>query len=96
MRILASDEVRTLVHEHGGRLYVWTTGHGCCASSVRFLAADTTRPRAWKARSAPVDAGGFELFLDAGVHGLPDELTLEVKGRKRKIRAFWNGCAYII
>jgi hypothetical protein len=96
MRILASDEVRTFVREHGGRLYVWTSDHRCCTGRLTFLAAETTRPPGWKGRSEPVDAGGFELFLDAGVHGVPDELVLDLKGRKRRISAFWNGCAYIV
>ena len=96
MRILASDQVRTFVRERGGRLYVWTTSHRCCGGSLTFLAADTVRPPRWRQRCDPIDAGGFDLCLDAGARRAPHELVLEVHGRKQKIRAFWNGCAFIV
>ena len=96
MRILASDEVRRVVRERGGRLYVWTTIHRCCSGRLTLLEAATTRPPGWRRPPDPIDAGGFDLYLDAGVRPAPRELVLEAHGRKQKIRAFWNGCAYII
>ena len=96
MQILASDEVRSLVRERGGSLYVWTTSHRCCSGGLTLLDAATTRPSGWRQRSGPIDAGGFDLYLEAGVHGVPEDLVLEVGGRRKRIKAFWNGCAFIV
>jgi hypothetical protein len=96
MRVVASDEVCRFLRDHGGRLYVWTSGHRCCSGGLTLLEATTKRPPGWTRESQPIDAGSFELFLDTGTHGLPRDLVLELKGRRRKIRAFWDGCAFII
>ena len=96
MRVLASDEVRDYVREHGGRVYVWTTSHRCCSGRLTLLKADTARPPGWPERSEPLQVGGFEVFLEGGAHGSPVDLELELKGRKKRISAFWNGCAFVI
>lgn len=96
MRIVASDQVRRFVQDHGGRLYVWTTSHRCCSSRLTLLDADTRPPRGWTQDSDRIDAGGFDLFLETGAHGLPRDLVLELRGRRRKISASWDGCAFII
>jgi len=88
MRVLASDQARTFVRQRGGRLYVWTTGHRCCSGRLALLAADTARPPGWRREFDPIDAGGFDLFLDTGAHGVPQDLMLEVQGRRPRIRAF--------
>ena len=48
---------------------------------------------AWRFRR--IDAGGFELLLDLGGQSLPEELVLELRGRRRRIAAFWNGQAWV-
>jgi hypothetical protein len=94
VKIVASDEVRRFIQDHGGDLYVWTKGHGCC-QNVALLDADTRRPRGWREGPRPIDAGGFRLFLRTGAR-LPDELLLELKDRRRTVRAFWDGCAFVV
>jgi hypothetical protein len=96
MRVRASDAVRDYVTKRGGRVYVWTTDHRCCNGRLTLLKADTGRPPNWPDRSHPVQAEGFEVFLDSGAHGRPLDLELELKGRKKRISAFWNGCAFVI
>ncbi len=41
------------------------------------------------------DAGGFEVLLAMGGRRLPDELVLELRGRRHKIVAFWNDQAWV-
>ncbi len=96
MRIVASDEVRRFVRANGGDLYVWTRGHGCCSGRVTFLATDTRRPRDWSHEPEPIDAGGFRVHLRTGGRGLPGELVLELRRRRRTVDAFWDGCAFVL
>jgi hypothetical protein len=95
MEIEVSDDVRAFVRERGGRLYVWATDHRCCAGRLTLLDADTTPPDGSPRRFARVDAGGFELYLDAGARALPERLAFELTRRRRKVRAFWNDCAFV-
>ncbi len=44
-----------------------------------------------------VDVEGFELFFDPGRLDPPDELHFEIKGwRKKRVEAYWNGCAFAL
>lgn len=95
LRIIASDDVREFVRQHGGRLYVWATDHRCCRGLLTLLDADTRQPENWNERSEWAPAAGFEVYLDAGWHGRPEELVLELSWGRRKVRAYWNGCAYV-
>ena len=94
--IAAGAEVRAFVARHGGRLYVWTVDHRCCGvRNLTLLEADVRRPPGWNPRAGPLEAAGFELYLDGGVHGRPRELVLELTRRGRGIRAYWNDRAYL-
>jgi hypothetical protein len=94
--VVAGPEVRDFVARHGGRLYVWTVDHRCCTGQLTLLEAAVTRPAGWRSPEPPLDAAGFELHLDAGAHGRPRELVLELTRRGRRVRAFWNNFAYVI
>ena len=90
MRIFATPEARALIHEKGGLLFVWAT-----AGVVRFLKTSTEPPPdalGWQR----IECKGVIVFLPPR-HRLPRELHLEVKGRvRRRVEAFWNGCAYVV
>jgi hypothetical protein len=94
-KITAAAAVGELVRKRGGRLYVWTSAHRCCAGALTLLEAATERPPGAGRQFRAVDAGGFELLLDPGARPAPDELVLEFKGRRRKIVAFWNDQAWV-
>ena len=40
----------------------------------------------------------FELFVPEDLGRLPDELHLELRGRRQRqrVEAYWDGCAYVI
>ncbi len=93
MRVTTSAEAEGLAREQGGRLYVWAKTSRCCSSSVTFLESSSEPGERLFRR---VDADGIELYLEAGM-GEPEELVVEVAGRRHKhVRAYWNGCAYVI
>ena len=95
MKITAADGVRDLVRECGGSLYVWTSAHRCCSGPLTLLEAGTERPPGAERRFREIAAGGFELLLDLGSRPAPEELVLELRGRRKRIAAFWNDQAWV-
>ena len=95
MRVVASPEVAEVVRAQGGRLFVWTELQRCCGPATYLKTA--VEPPGETRRFTLVDADGFALHFDPGRMSPPDELHLEVKGRrKRRVEAYWNGCAFAI
>ena len=93
--VLSKPEVADVIRERGGRIYVWTDPHRCCSGNMTYLlTASAPRPGHAFQRQ---DAEGFELWFDSGAMNPPDELHLDVKGfRKKRVEAYWNGCAFAI
>jgi hypothetical protein len=101
MRIRATEEAAAAVRERGGRLYVWTSAHRCCTGPLVYLETGAEPPKGEARRFRTFDAGGFEVMLDAGARRLPDELVLELRGRRGrrggrgKVAAFWDDKACV-
>ncbi len=94
MRVVAAPEVVDRVQAEGGKLFVWARSTRCCSGSVTFLEAATDAP-AREFRSLGGD--GFEVLLDARLARTPDELHVELHGRRRpRLAAYWDGCAYVV
>jgi hypothetical protein len=94
MRIVSSEQAAEVIRSEGGRLYAWTDPHRCCSGGVTLLQT-ASEPRPGR-RFTRFQADGFELWFDPAGRELPDELLLDVKGRRRKrVEAYWNGCAFI-
>ena len=94
MRIRATDEVAAAVRERGGRLYVWTSAHRCCSAPLVLLETGGAAQGPAR-RFRAYDGGGYEVLLDAGARRLPEELVLELRGRRRTVAAFWNDQAWV-
>ncbi len=93
MKVVAGPEVVELVHEHGGRLYVWTDPLTCCGTVTYLRTAAEPKPGRVFHRVANA---GFELFIAHGRIAPPEELHLEMRGwRRRRIEASWDRCAYV-
>jgi hypothetical protein len=95
MKIRATDEAAAAVRERGGRLYVWTSVHRCCTGPLVLLETGSEPPAGEARRFRACDAGGYEVLVDMGGRRLPDELVLELRGRRRKVVAFWEGQAWV-
>jgi hypothetical protein len=95
VRVVASPDAVKLVRESGGKLFVRASPiRSCCGGPVTFLKA-STKPDESAFRQ--VGHGEIELYIDKRLPGLPDELDLEVRGwRKKRVAAYWNGCAYVL
>jgi hypothetical protein len=94
MRIVVSAPAEELIREHGGRLYVWPKRSRCCGGTVTLATA--TSPPAGKEFRREQTSAGFDLYLPTRLTRLPDELHVEARGRARRIRAYWNGCAWVV
>ena len=93
MRVVASPEVRQIVREGGGRLFVWAKTSRCCGA-ITYLKASLEAPEREFRR---VEAEGMEVYLAAGIRELPEELHVEARGRRRRrLEAYWDGCAYVV
>jgi hypothetical protein len=94
--VVATPEAAAYVSERGGRLFVWTlvmdapTG----GATVFSLEASTESPGPDR-RFTRFAGAEFDVLLDTGEHGTPDELHLAVKGwRRKRLRAYWNGRSF--
>ena len=92
--IIISSDAREYVASHGGAIYLQVRQSRCCSGAITFLDASTTaRNDAGKYVVLDTDLVNVRL-LDLGV-GLPDEVSVELRGRIRpRLIAYWNGCAY--
>jgi len=95
MRILATPEARTFIRERGGLLFVRPVRHGGFRAILTTLRA-STEPPADALDYQRFETKGFLLFLPPRIKP-PFELHVEVRGRlRRRVEAFWNGCAFVL
>jgi hypothetical protein len=90
MQLVTSQQTIRQLQELGGAVYVWPRKARCCGGTVT-LDASTTRPKARTFKR--LETGGIELYLATGMSD-PDSLHLELS-RKGRLRAFWNGLAWL-
>jgi hypothetical protein len=94
MQVVASEQTREAIQQHGGRLYVWVRkGRRCCGGLRTLTTAVEPHPDVEFRRVD--EERGFELFVPEHL-SLPDELHFDVRGRARSVDAYWNGCAWIV
>ncbi len=95
VRILAADYVGEVVRERSGSLYLWTDVHGVCEGKVTLLQVGTERPKDVDRPFERIGTDGFDVFLAIGSLLWPEFVELELHGRKKQIRAYWNGQASV-
>ena len=96
VRVTTTASAAEHIRARGGRLYVWARSKACCGGT-RFIET-STQPPADADTFIPIATEGFQLFMrPTGLHGLPEELHIDLGGlRRRRVRAFWNDCAYLL
>jgi hypothetical protein len=92
-RIVATPEVEREVRRRGGLLFVWPSSH---RGGLTLLRTSTDPPEeALEYRR--VDTGRMLVFLSPRLRRLPSKLEFAVKGwRRKRIAAYWDGCAFAI
>jgi hypothetical protein len=96
VKLLASDELRAHVADHGGALYVRPRSSRCCTGALTTLEASTEAP-ADLAGYRPVTDDGLVVFFRSLSRPDPEELVLTLEGRRRPHPcAYWDGSALVI
>ena len=89
IELVASARVINAIHERGGALYVWPTKARCCGGAITLRAATEPPDKVFR----HLEAEGIDLFMSVGMMP-PESLHLEIS-RRGRIRAFWNGLAWV-
>ena len=87
--LVASAGVIDAIRERGGALYVWPRKARCCGGTITLEAATEPPDKVFRR----VEAEGIDLFVAAGMMA-PESLHVEIS-RRGRIRAFWNGLAWV-
>ncbi len=95
MEVVASEEVRGWIAEHGGELFVWVSIHGWGYFRMALLEASTRRPLQSGLFFRRSRVLGFDLLLQADRGLWPKKLELDLRGRRKRVRAYWNGLAWV-
>lgn len=95
MMIVATPEARSLIREHGGMLFVRLGPLASVRGAMRRVLTSTSLPED-ALDYQRFETKGFLVFLEPGLRP-PRELHLQMVGRiRRRLRAFWNGCAFVV
>jgi hypothetical protein len=92
MRVVVSEPARSEIAARGGRLYVRLKRARCCGGATRLVTA--SEPAAGVEFRRVDGTHGFDLFVPAHLGRLPDELHVEVV--RRRVEAYWDGCAWVV
>jgi hypothetical protein len=93
--VVASEDAWRFIAARGGDLYVWVSQHGYGRCGLALLEARTDQPRTRGRYFCRVHASGFDVLLDADRRFWPRTLELEMNRSGRKVRAYWNGLAWV-
>jgi hypothetical protein len=95
MRIVATPEARSWIRESGGLLFVRVSRIASVRGLMRHLEV-TTEPPMDALDYQRFETKGFLVFLQPGIRP-PRELHVAVVGwLRRRVAAFWNGCAFVV
>ena len=87
--LVASARVIDAIRERGGALYVWPRKARCCGGTITLEAATNPPDKVFRR----VEAAGIDVFIAVGMME-PESLHVEIS-RQGRIRAFWNGLAWV-
>jgi hypothetical protein len=95
MRIFATPEARSRIRDDGGLLFVRISPLASVRGAMRHILV-STEPPPDALDYQRYETKGFLLFLQPGL-GPPRELHVQMVGWfSRRVRAFWNGCAFVV
>ncbi len=87
--LVAAGRVIDAIRERGGALYVWPRKARCCGGAITLEAATAPPDKVFRR----IDVDQIELFVPIGM-AAPSSLHVEIS-RRGRIRAFWNGLAWV-
>jgi hypothetical protein len=94
MEVLATPEVRSMIRENGGLLFVSLSPLASIRGAMRRVLTSTTLPKD-ALDYQRFETKGFVVFLEPGIRA-PRELHLQMVGHlRRRLKAFWNGYVFV-
>jgi hypothetical protein len=94
--VVAAEDVRRLIAEQGGDLYLWVSRHGGLGRcQIALLEASTERPPNKRLTFRRLPAQHFDLQLEADRRFWPRTLVIEFSGHGGKVCAYWNGQGWV-
>ena len=94
MKVLATPEVRSMIGENGGLLFVRLSPLASIRGAMRRVLTSTNLPED-ALDYQRFETKGLVVFLEPGIRA-PRELHLHMVGRlHRRVKAFWNGSAFV-
>ena len=94
MKLHLSDAAREAILAHGGEVYVWLRSSRCCGGAAAELAVSLLAPHeAQDFEGRVVD--GLRVNLSLGRRPPPEEILVDVRGRRRRLEAYWDGCLFV-
>lgn len=93
VRVVAFEDARVYLRDHGGHAYLWTDVHGVYEGKVTLPQVATDRLSDESLRFERIGSGDLDVFLASGSRRRLESVDLELHGRKKQIRAAWNGQA---
>ena len=92
MRLVADPEAVEFLRARGGRVFLTMT-RGCC-NGVHTLET-STEPKGRRSFERVLAGDELEVYAPEGMR-LPDELELVLRRfPRRRVEAYWNGCAWV-
>jgi hypothetical protein len=93
MEVILSEAAVDHASRHGGHIYVQAHTHRCCSGALT-LADVTTTPPTDPSGYRPFEVDGIAVCYLGDEVGAPQQLSIDVRGLRRRLVAFWDGCAY--
>jgi len=95
MHVVTTPEASSMINDEGGLLFVRRSSLASVRGAIRTLLT-TTDPPPDALDYQRFEAKGFLVFLEPGVRP-PRELHIHAVGWfRRRVPAFWNGCAFVV
>ena len=94
VELVATPELVDHVRNRGGALYVWAVRAPCCGGMIELRASTEQPAKEFRKIVTASSAPQIDLYLTAGL-ATPESLHLEL-GRRGRVRAFWNGLAWMV
>lgn len=93
VEIVPTPEAENVIRDRGGLLFISPKVMRGLGGNMTVLRASTeVPPDAFDYRR--IEVGGILVFLSPRMRRLPRRLDLDARGRRRQIKAYWDGCEY--
>lgn len=92
MRVQVTPQVAEFVAARGGTLWVWARRPPVCCNGTPAIMKASTSPPADPTGFTTIRAAGIDVLFRAPGGRSPDVLGVALRGKRRRLEAYWDGC----